>query len=113
MVYLISCKLCKDQYDGSAYKNNSKTRFMVHKSDINTGNHRCGEAKHFLIKCADICKLENIEVYLIQQVEEGDYDAEGKFWCREMHWQASGTGTALIEKVIGQRTSKTIFILYV
>ena len=46
-------------------------------------------------------------------MEEGDYDVEGKFWCREMYWQASGTGTALIEKVIGQRKSKTIFILYV
>lgn len=52
---------------------------MVHKSDINTGKDRCGEAKHFLIKCADIRKLENIEFYLIEQVEEGDYDAEGKF----------------------------------
>ena len=46
-------------------------------------------------------------------MEEGDYDAEGKFWCREMYWQTSGTGTALIAKVIGQRKSKTIFILYV
>ena len=48
VVYLISCKLCKDQYVGSAYKNNFKPRFRVHKSDINTGKDRCGVAKNFL-----------------------------------------------------------------
>ena len=88
VVYLISCKLCKDQYLGSAYKNNFKPRFRVHKSDINTGKDRCGVAKHFLTKCADAGKLENIEVHLIEQVEEGDYNAEGKLWYREKYWQA-------------------------
>ena len=78
VVYLISCKLCKDQYVGSAYKNNFKPRFRVHKSDINTGKDRCREAKHFLTKCTDVGKLENIEVHLIEQEEEGDYDVEGK-----------------------------------
>ena len=47
VVYLISCKLCKDQYVGSTYKNNFKPRFRVHKSDINTGKDRCGVAKDF------------------------------------------------------------------
>ena len=88
VVYLISCKLCKDRYVGSAYKNNFKPRFRVHKSDINTGKDRCGVAKHFLTKCTDVGELENIEVHLIEQVEEGDYDVEGKLWCREMYWQA-------------------------
>ena len=88
VVYLISCKLCKDQYVGSAYKNNFKPRFRVHKSDINTGKDRCGVAKHFLTKGTDVGKLENVEVHLIEQVEEGDYDVEGKLWCREKYWQA-------------------------
>ena len=70
VVYLISCKLCKDQY--VAYKNNFKPRFRVHKSDINT----------------DVGKLENIELHFIEQVEEGNYDVEGKLWCREKYWQA-------------------------
>ena len=51
LVYLLSCKLCKDQYVGSAYKNNFKPGFRVHKSDINTGKDRCRVAKHFLTKC--------------------------------------------------------------
>ena len=77
MVYLISCKLCKDQYIGSAYKNNLKPRFRVHRSDIDTPRDRCGVAKHFLTKCTDAGKFENIEIHLIEQVEEGDYDVEG------------------------------------
>ena len=88
VVYLISCKLCKDQYVGSAYKNNFKPRFRVHKSDINTGKDRCGLADYFLSKCTDVGKLQYIEVHLIEQVEEGDYDLEGKLWCREKYWQA-------------------------
>ena len=30
-IYLISCKLCKEQYEGSAFKDNFKPRFKVHK----------------------------------------------------------------------------------
>ena len=74
VVYLISCKMCKDQYVGCAYKNNFKPRFGVYKSDINTGKDRCGVAKHLLTKCTDVGKLENIEVHLIEKVEEGKYD---------------------------------------
>ena len=87
VLYLISCKLCKGQYVVSAYKDNFTPRFRVHKSDINTGKDRCGVAKHFLTKSTDVGKLENIEVQLIKQVEEGDYDVEGKLWCREKYWQ--------------------------
>ena len=56
VVYLISCKLCKDRYVGCPYKNNFKPRFRVHKSDINTGKDRCGVAKHFLTECTDGCR---------------------------------------------------------
>ena len=45
-------------------------------------------AKQFLTKCTDVDKIENIEVHLIEQVEEDDYDVEGKLWCREKYWQA-------------------------
>ena len=34
-------------------------------------------------------KVENIEIQLIEQVREGNYDlGEGKLWCREKYWQA-------------------------
>ena len=85
MKYLISCKLCKDQSVRSAYKNNFKPNSMVHKSDINTGRGRCGVAKHFLTKCTDVVKLENTEFHLIEQVEQSDFDAEGKLQCREKY----------------------------
>ena len=88
MIYLISCKLCKEQYVGSAFKDNFKPRFRVHKSDVITGKDRCGVAKHFLTKCTNGNKVENIEVQLIEQVLEGNYDLEGRLWCREKYWQA-------------------------
>ena len=80
--------MCNDQYVGSAYKNNFKPRFKVHKSDVNTGKDKCGAAKHFLIKSTDAGKLENIEVHFIEQVEEGHYNVEGKLSCKEKYWQA-------------------------
>ena len=45
-------------------------------------------AKHFLTKCTDVGKIENNEVHLIEQVEESDYDVEGKLCCREKYWTA-------------------------
>ena len=66
VIYLISCKLCKEQYVGSTFKDNFKPRFRVHKSDVITGKDRCGVAKHFLTKCTDGNKVENIEVELIE-----------------------------------------------
>ena len=88
MVYLISSKLCKNQYVGSTYRNSFKSRFKVHKNVINIGKDNCGVAKHFLNKCTDVGKLENIEVHLIEQVEESDCDVESKLWCREKCCQA-------------------------
>ena len=35
-----------------------------------------------------LIKVANIEVQLIEQVREGNYDIEGKLWCREKYWQA-------------------------
>ena len=66
VVYLISFKLCKDQNVGSAYKNNFKPKFRIHKSDMNRGKDKCGVAKHVLTKFTDVGKLKNIEVYLIE-----------------------------------------------
>ena len=51
VVYLISCKKCKQQYVGSAFESNFKPKFRVHKSYFNTDKDRCGEAKHFLNNC--------------------------------------------------------------
>ena len=76
------------QADPTTSNNNFKRRFRLHKSDINKSKNWCCVAKHFLIKCTDIGKHENIEVHLIEQVEEGDYDVEGKLRCREKYWQA-------------------------
>ena len=39
-----------------------------------------GVTKHFLTKCTNGNKLENIEVQLIEQVQESNYDLEGKYW---------------------------------
>ena len=82
VTYLICCKLCKEQYVGSAFKDNFKPRCRVHKSDVITGKDRCGVAKHFLTKCTNGKKVQNIEVQLIEQVKEGNYDPGGKLWCR-------------------------------
>ena len=45
---VISCKLCKGQFVGSAYKNSFKPGFRVHKSDVNIGKDRGSVGKHFL-----------------------------------------------------------------
>ena len=65
VIYLISCKLCKEQYVGSAFKDNFKSRFRVHKSDVITGKDRCGVTKHFFTKFSNSNKVANIEVKLI------------------------------------------------
>ena len=88
VIYLISCKLYKEQYVCSAFKNNFKSRFRVHKSDIITCKDKCSVAKHFLTKCTNENKVENIEVQLIEQVQEGNYDLEGRLWCRKKYWEA-------------------------
>ena len=45
-------------------------------------------AKHFLNICTGINRLENVEVQLIEEVKENNYDLEDKFWPREKYWQA-------------------------
>ena len=45
-------------------------------------------AKHFLTKCTNDNKIEKLEVQLIEQVLEGNYDLEGRLRCREKYWQA-------------------------
>ena len=88
VIYLINCKLCKEQCVGSAFKDNYKPKFRVHKSDVKTGKDRCGVAKHFLTKCTNGSKVENIEFQLTEQVQECNYDLEDKLWCREKYQQA-------------------------
>ena len=39
-----------------------------------------GVTKHFLTKYTNGNKLENIDVLLIEQVQESNYDLEGKYW---------------------------------
>ena len=62
-----------------------KPRFRVRKSDINTGKAKCGVAKHFLNNCTWINKLENVELQLIEEVKEGNYDLERKLWSRQKY----------------------------
>ena len=87
VIYLISCKKCKQQYVASVFESNFKPRFRAHKSDINTSKDRCGVAKHFLNNCTGINKLENVEIQPIEEVKEGHYDLEGKLWSRRKYWQ--------------------------
>ena len=87
VIYLISCKLCKEQHVGPAFKDNFRPRFRVHKSDVITGKDRCGVAKQFLTKCTNGNEVANIEFQLIEQVQEGNYDLDGRLWCREKYWQ--------------------------
>ena len=42
--------------------------------------------KHFLTKCTDGNRVENIEVQLIEQMQECNYDLKGKLWCTEKYW---------------------------
>ena len=88
VVYLISCKKCKQQHVGSAYESNFKPKFRIYKSDINTGKVRRGVAKHFINNCTGSNNLENVEVQLNEEVKKGNYDLYGKLWSRGKYWQA-------------------------
>ena len=44
--------------------------------------------KHCLTKCTNSNKVENIEVQLIEQVQEGNYGLEDKLLCTGKCWQA-------------------------
>ena len=88
VIYLISCTNCKEQYVGSAI--DSKKRFRIHKSDINTKKDRCGVARHFSNKCRD---PQNPHAFLkIQPIEQVSVKEENKLddilRHREKYWQA-------------------------
>ena len=68
VIYLISWKLCNEQYVDPAFKDNFKPGFRVYKSNVITGKDRCGVVKNFLTKCTNGNKVENIEVLLIENV---------------------------------------------
>ena len=61
VIYLISCKLCKEQFVGSAFEDNFNPRFSTHKSGVIPGKDRCGVVKHFLSKYTNGNNVENIE----------------------------------------------------
>ena len=45
-------------------------------------------AKHSLNNFTGINEFENVEIQLIEEVKEGNYDLEDKLWSREKYWQA-------------------------
>ena len=77
LIYLISFKLCKEQYVGAGFKENVQARNRVHNS-VRIGKDRCAVAKHFLIRYTDGNKVRNIEVQLIEKVQNCNYDRKGK-----------------------------------
>ena len=84
-------------------------RFRVHRIDINTGKVRYGVAKHFLNNFTGINKLENVEVQLIEEVKEGNYDLEGKLWSRQKYWQTQlFTGCPLLLEKL-EKLEKCLF----
>ena len=92
VIFLITCKLLKEQYVGSAFKDTFKSRIKVP------------------TKCTNGNKVEDIEVQVIEYVQEGNYDLEGKLWCIDnpnfllyhTEWIVYGTGIVQIEKTTGK-----------
>ena len=67
VIYLITFSKCLEQYVGSAVK--FKTRFRIHKSDIETKKERCGSARHFNSKCYhDTNLFQYLKVQLVEQI---------------------------------------------
>ena len=63
VIYLISCKNCKDQYIGS---------FRIHKNDIQTKKNKGGTARYFNTKCSDVQNPQRfLQVQLIESVVRG------------------------------------------
>ena len=56
------------------FTDNFKPKYRVHKSDVITDKDRCSVTKLFLTKFTGGKNVENIEVQLTEQVEEGNYD---------------------------------------
>ena len=67
VIYLITFSKCLEQYVGSTVK--FKTRFRIHKSDIETKKERCGSARHFNSKCYhDTNLFQYLKVQLVEQI---------------------------------------------
>ena len=68
VTYLISCKFCKEQYVGSAFKDNFKSRFWLSTRDNTTDKDICGLIKHFLTKCTNATKLKTLKLNWLKMV---------------------------------------------
>ena len=88
VIYLITFSKCLEQYVGSAVK--FKTRFRIHKSDIETKKERCGSARHFNSKCYhDTNLFQYLKVHLIEQVHCNNLEnIEDILWDREKYCQS-------------------------
>ena len=65
-IYVKSCKFCGKQYVGSA--TGFKEQFIIHKSDLNTGNVRYGLANRLLNIChSSVSKSEYLQLQLMQK----------------------------------------------
>ena len=87
LIYIISCKNCRDVYVGST--TDFKTRFKFHKSDIETKKGKCGTARHLHNKCF-IKPYNHPHIFLrIQSIEslQSDANLEGSLWGREKYWR--------------------------
>ena len=87
IINLITCKCCSRQYIGFATV--FKESFRIHKSDINTGQFRCGVANHLLNVCKSVfCTTEYLQVQLTEQVfARMDEDIDKILWQIEKYWQ--------------------------
>ena len=65
VIYIVSCKICKDQYIASA--TDFKARLRIHKSDMKTKKDRCVTASHISSKC---CDSSNGNIFLRVQSKE-------------------------------------------
>ena len=67
-----------------------KEQFRIHKSDINTGKVRCGEANHLLnVSCSSASNFENLQVQLIEKVTVQNDDKIDKVLWKEKKMLAS------------------------
>ena len=123
VIYLISCKLCKEQYVGSVFKDNFKLRLRVHKSDVITGKDRYGVVKHFLTKYTNGNKVKTLtfdslnnckRVIMILEVGCGVEKSIGRpnSLLYLMEWIVHGTGIVPIEKTTKKRNSYSFYSFY-
>ena len=119
VVHLISCKACKQQYVCSVFESNFNPRL----SDTNTGKVKCGMAKHFINNCPGITKLGNVEIQLVEEVKEGNYDFEGKlgqeikigkpsYLLLHTVWVVLGIGSAVKERALEKRKNGILLLVF-